>query len=60
MLLRQFDPKLLLELIEREKVTHFGGVEAMLQFVLAQPEFEKTDLSSLEGITTAGAPVRRT
>ena len=55
-LLRQFDPKLLLELIEREKVTHFGGVEAMLQFVLAQPEFEKTDLSSLEGITTAGAP----
>lgn len=55
-LLRDFDPGRLLELIEQEKVVHFGGVEAMLQFITAHPNFEKTDLSSLKLVNTAGAP----
>lgn len=55
-LLRQFDPGLVLELIEREQVTHFGGVEAMLQFMIRHPKFNSTRLDSLDGVTTAGAP----
>ncbi|MCH8505138.1 MAG: AMP-binding protein [Ectothiorhodospiraceae bacterium] len=55
-LMRQFDPGQLLELIPRHRITHFGGVEAMFRFLLAHPAFERTDLSSLQGITSAGAP----
>lgn len=55
-LLRQFDPELVLELLEREQITHFGAVEAMLQFLSRHPRFASTNLDSLEGITTGGAP----
>ncbi len=55
-LMREFNPDLVLELIEREKITHFGGVEAMFRMILASPRFAKTDLSSLEYISSAGAP----
>ncbi len=55
-LLRAFDPALALETIAAERITHFGAVEAMLQFLAADPGFAAADLSSLEGITTAGAP----
>jgi fatty-acyl-CoA synthase len=55
-LLRQFDPGLLLELVEREHITHFGAVEAMLQFLARHPSFAQTSLESLQGITTGGAP----
>ena len=53
---RQFDPAEVLKLIPEQRITHFGGVEAMFRFILAQPQFEQTDFSSLEGITSAGAP----
>ncbi len=55
-LMRQFDPGQLLELIPRHRITHFGGVEAMFRFLLAHPAFAETDLSTLQGITSAGAP----
>lgn len=55
-LMRQFDPGELLELIPKHRVTHFGGVEAMFRFMIAHPGFKGADLSSLEGITSAGAP----
>ncbi len=55
-LTRQFDPGQLLELIPRHRVTHFGGVEAMFRFMIEHPAFHKTDLSSLQGVTSAGAP----
>jgi fatty-acyl-CoA synthase len=55
-LLRQFDPELALELIEREQITHFGAVEAMLQFMIKHPKFAQTKLDSVQGITTGGAP----
>ncbi|WP_258868269.1 AMP-binding protein [Alkalilimnicola ehrlichii] len=55
-LVRQFDPGLVLQLIETEQVTHFGAVEAMLQFIVRHPRFADTDLGSLQGITSAGAP----
>jgi fatty-acyl-CoA synthase len=55
-LMREFDPDLVLELIEREKITHFGGVEAMFRMILASPRWAQTDLSSLEYVSSAGAP----
>uniref|UniRef100_UPI0025B92FD0 class I adenylate-forming enzyme family protein n=1 Tax=Aquisalimonas sp. TaxID=1872621 RepID=UPI0025B92FD0 len=53
---RQFDPGQVLEVIEQEGVTHFGGVEAMLRFIAEHPRFHETDLSTLQGVTSAGAP----
>ncbi len=55
-LLRQFDPGQVLELIEAEQISHIGAVEAMLQVIGKHPRFAETSLDSLAGITTAGAP----
>ncbi len=55
-LLREFDPGLLLELIDQGRIDHFGAVEAVLQFMIAHPKFDETDFTSLRSITTAGAP----
>ncbi len=55
-LMREFDPDLALELIDREKITHFGGVEAMLRFMIASPKFESTTFESVQYINSAGAP----
>lgn len=55
-LLREFDPGLVLDLINEGRIDHFGGVEAMLQFIIAHPKFKDTDFSGLKSITTAGAP----
>lgn len=53
---RQFDPGEVLELVARERIRGFGAVEAMLRFIIAHPGFNDADLSSLEAVTTAGAP----
>ena len=45
-----------LELIEREGVTNFGGVPAMVWQVLESPDFAKRDTSSVQGIGYGGAP----
>ena len=45
-----------LELIEREKVTSFGGVPAMVWQVLESPDFAKRDTSSVQNIGYGGAP----
>ena len=37
-------------------INHLGAVEAMLKFMLDHPRFADTDLSGLQGITTAAAP----
>jgi len=55
-LLRMFDPGVLLDLVEREQITHFGAVEAMLHFIVKHPNFATARLESLAGITTGGAP----
>jgi fatty-acyl-CoA synthase len=55
-LLREFNPGLMLELIHEGRVENFGAVEAMLQFLIAHPKFEETDFSNLKAITTAAAP----
>ncbi|MDG4595888.1 MAG: AMP-binding protein [Candidatus Contendobacter sp.] len=55
-LLREFNPGLILELIHAGRVENFGAVEAMLQFLIAHPKFGETDFSRVKAITTAAAP----
>ncbi len=55
-LMREFNPGLVLELIHAGRVENFGAVEAMLQFLIAHPKFAETDFSNVKAITTAAAP----
>jgi long-chain acyl-CoA synthetase len=55
-LMRKWNPERALELIEREKVTSFGGVPTMAWQVLTSPAFDRYDTSSLTGVTYGGAP----
>jgi len=55
-LMREFDPTLALELIDSEKITHFGGVEAMFKFMIASPKFAETQFEHVQYINSAGAP----
>jgi steroid-24-oyl-CoA synthetase len=45
-----------LELIERERVTSFGGVPTMVLQVLDHPDFHRRDTSSVKGVGYGGAP----
>ncbi|MCL5958652.1 MAG: AMP-binding protein [Chloroflexi bacterium] len=56
----QFDPKQVLELIDREKVTHTIFVPTMLIDILNHPETQNYDISSLKRIECAGAPIPET
>lgn len=56
-LLRQFDPALVLELIERERVTVFAGVPTMYQMMTQAPNWDTADLTSLRFCTSGGAPL---
>lgn len=55
-LMYRWNPEKALELIERERITTFGGVPAMVWQVLNSDDFEKRDLSSVESIGYGGAP----
>jgi long-chain acyl-CoA synthetase len=52
----KWDPERALELIERERLSQFGGVPAMVWQVLESPSFRKRDLSSVISIGYGGAP----
>jgi long-chain acyl-CoA synthetase len=55
-IMHHFDPERTLELIERERITIFGGVPTMVMQVLDSPSFAKHDLSSVRSISYGGAP----
>jgi long-chain acyl-CoA synthetase len=55
-LMHKWNPERALELIERERVTNFGGVPSMVWQVLQSPDFAKRDISSVQGIGYGGAP----
>jgi acyl-CoA synthetase (AMP-forming)/AMP-acid ligase II len=59
-LMRAFDPGALLETIERERITYFLGLPMMLRAVMEHPEFERVDLSSLNLVGYAMAPMPET
>lgn len=55
-LTKQFCPKKTLEIIDKEKITVLFGAATIFRMVLAQKEFEATDLSSLKWVMAGAAP----
>lgn len=55
-LIHKWNPERALELIEREKLTQFGGVPSMVWQVLESPDFNRRDTSSVVAISYGGAP----
>jgi long-chain acyl-CoA synthetase len=55
-LMRRWNPEVALELIERERITQFGGVPSMVWQVLTSPDFGQRDTSSVLAISYGGAP----
>ncbi len=56
-LLRQFDPKVMWQVIADEKATTTLAVPAMLNFMLMVPEFDQFDYSRLRWIMSGASPV---
>ncbi|HVN83217.1 MAG TPA: class I adenylate-forming enzyme family protein [Candidatus Binatia bacterium] len=52
----KWDAERALELIERERISSFGGVPAMVWQVLESPSFSTRDLSSVRSVAYGGAP----
>jgi long-chain acyl-CoA synthetase len=55
-LMHHFDAERALELIERERITTFGGVPTMALQILDSPAFESRDTSSVRSVSYGGAP----
>jgi acyl-CoA synthetase (AMP-forming)/AMP-acid ligase II len=55
-MLKKFDPGLVLELVQRERVTRLQMVPAMVIALINHPDFAKYDLSSIKELFMGGAP----
>jgi long-chain acyl-CoA synthetase len=55
-LMHKWNPERALELIERERITTFGGVPSMVWQVLQSPDLATRDISSVQSIGYGGAP----
>jgi long-chain acyl-CoA synthetase len=55
-MMHRWNPERALELIEREKISSFGGVPSMVWQVLESPDFAKRDTSSVLAVGYGGAP----
>jgi long-chain acyl-CoA synthetase len=55
-MMHRWNPERALELIERERITSFGGVPSMVWQVLESPDFEHRDTSTVTHIGYGGAP----
>lgn len=51
-----FDPAAVLEVIERERLTHLGGIPTQIIMLLDHPDRPHRDLSSLKVVLLGGAP----
>jgi acyl-CoA synthetase (AMP-forming)/AMP-acid ligase II len=58
--MERFDPESILKTIERERITVLGQEVAMFQRIAAEPEFRRTDFSSLQLVWWAGAAAPQT
>jgi fatty-acyl-CoA synthase len=56
-LVRNFDPSLVLQYIQKYKVTSMFGAPAMFLFMSQHPDFESTDLTSIKMLVCGAAPV---
>jgi long-chain acyl-CoA synthetase len=52
----RFDPERVLQVIERERITNWMAIPTLLQRLIESPAVDKYDLSTLQVISTAGAP----
>ncbi len=59
LVLINFEARLALEVIERERVSAFLGVTTMLNWMMAVEDFDRFDLSSLRNIQYGGGPMPR-
>ena len=55
-IMHRWEPGRALELIERERITTFGGVPTMVMQVLDHPDFGSRDTSSVRSVGYGGAP----
>ncbi|HXQ60641.1 MAG TPA: AMP-binding protein [Acidimicrobiales bacterium] len=55
-MMHHWNPERALELIERERITTFGGVPAMAMQVIDSPDFARRDTSSVRSVAYGGAP----
>jgi long-chain acyl-CoA synthetase len=55
-MMHHWNPERALELIERERITTFGGVPAMAMQVIDSPDFTRRDTSSVRSVAYGGAP----
>jgi long-chain acyl-CoA synthetase len=53
---RRFEAGQALELMQRERVTHFGGVPTIVWQIIEHPRRAEFDLSSVETVSYGGAP----
>ena len=56
-IMRELDMGAMFRCIEQEKVSIFMAVPALMQFMLATPEMQECDISSVRWIATGAAPV---
>ncbi len=54
-----FEARLALEVIQQERVSAFLGITTMLNWMMAEPDFDSFDLSSLRNIQYGGGPMPR-
>jgi len=52
----KWDAEVALKLIEQERISVFHGVPTMAWEIMQSPSFDTTDLSSLRGVQSGGAP----
>lgn len=57
LVLMNFDARLALELIQKERVSAFLGITTMLNWMMAEPDFASFDLSSLRNVQYGGGPM---
>jgi len=55
--LRDFNPPVVLDLIQKEKITQFFGAPVMYKFMMMIPDFDKYDLSSVRYYGYGAAPM---
>ena len=58
-LMRKFDPKGFLELVQKERVTHAYLVPTQFITIMAQPDFHSYDTSSLQVLESMAAPLTK-
>jgi len=56
-IMRAFEPRALLELVARERITHGAMVPLQFQRILELPDFDRYDVSSLRSLMCCGSPL---